>query len=96
MTDPMDVVVCQFFQGVTGKVKMKDAWSILGIEGRTPTQDEMTRFGTAMKKAGWQRAQRRFGPGVREYAYVRGTERETENRITIIGKGEDAMIKPHF
>jgi hypothetical protein len=47
--DPMEVLVRKAFGDITGRIAITEAWQVLGIQGRVLTQDEMQRFGNAMR-----------------------------------------------
>ena len=66
----------------TGKLRIADAYLIAGIEPGKATQDQMTRFGQAIRELGWERERRRFA-GERCYAYVRGTDDQREIELHV-------------
>jgi predicted P-loop ATPase len=66
----------------TGKIRISDAYLVAGIEAGKATQDQMNRFGQAIRELGWERERRRMG-GERGYAYVRGEAGERERELTV-------------
>lgn len=92
--DPMDLIVCEAFEGLVGKIRISDAWNVLGIRDRPLTDLEMTRFGTAMRKNGWARRRVREGNGQRSFVYARGNAWESEKWLVVTGCGKDAVIRP--
>jgi hypothetical protein len=84
--DAMEIAVGEAFGDLTGRVKISDAWAVLGITGRTLTQDEMTRFGAAMRKHGWER-ERVMEDGTRNYFYAKGTDVERSSTVRVDGRG---------
>ena len=80
--DPMVPLLDRTLGGWTGKLRIEDAYAIVGIEPGKATKDQIDRLGRAIRKIGWERKRRRFD-GVREYAYVRGTEQEREVEIVV-------------
>ena len=66
----------------TGKLRLSDAFLICGIEAGRATQDQIERFGRAIRKLGWERKRRRFD-GAIEYAYVKGNAREREVQLVV-------------
>jgi len=80
--DPMEAQVGLVLGPFTGKLRTVDAWRLLGIEPAKASQDQISRFGAAMRKHGWERKQRRFG-GPPTYAYVRGTQAQREVELCV-------------
>ena len=99
-TDPIEVLLEPAFGHITGKIHTADAWRILpGTDKRTPTQDEMTRFGSAMRRLGWEKEQLRDGADDkgkprRPNCYVRGAEIERERWLTVVGTDAGARVVP--
>jgi len=77
--DPLVDVLYRALGNRTGKLRVSDAFLICGIEAGKANQDQIERFGRAIRELGWERKRRRFD-GSLEYAYVKGssTEREVE------------------
>jgi len=77
--DPLVDALYRNLGNITGKLRIADAYVVAGIEPGKATQDQMSRFGQAIRELGWERERRRFA-GERCYAYVRGEvgEREVE------------------
>ena len=77
--DPMVDVLYRALGNRTGKLRVSDAFLICGLEAGKVNQDQIERFGKAIRELGWERKRRRFD-GALEYAYVKGndTEREVE------------------
>jgi predicted P-loop ATPase len=77
--DPLADVLYRALGNRTGKLRVSDAFLICGIEAGKANQDQIERFGRAIRELGWERKRRRFD-GALEYAYVKGsaTEREVE------------------
>lgn len=77
--DPLVDVLHRALGSRTGKLRVSDAYLICGIEPGKVNQDQIARFGRAIRELGWERSRRRFD-GSLQYAYVKGnaTEREVE------------------
>lgn len=80
--DPLIDVLYRALGTRTGKLRISDAYLICGIESGRATQDQIDRFGRAIRKLGWERKRRRFD-GALEYAYVKGTEKEREVNLIV-------------
>jgi predicted P-loop ATPase len=80
--DPLVPVLDRVLKGWTGKLRVDDAYAIVGIEPGKATKDQIDRLGRAIRKIGFERRRRRFD-GEREYAYVCGTEQEREVEIVV-------------
>jgi hypothetical protein len=87
--DPIVDVLHRALGNCTGKLRVADAFLIGGIEPGKANQDQISRFGRAIRELGWERQRRRFD-GSLQYAYVKGTaaEREVELRIEIDNNGQ--------
>lgn len=66
----------------TGKLRVSDAYLIGGIEAGKANQDQVARFGLAIRELGWER-QRRYFDGVLSYVYVKGNEAEREVELVV-------------
>lgn len=77
--DPLVDVLYRALGSRTGKLRVSDAFLICGLEASKVNQDQIERFGRAIRELGWERKRRRYN-GTLEYAYVKGdaTEREVE------------------
>ena len=77
--DPLVDVLHRALGNRTGKLRVSDAFLICGLEASKVNQDQIARFGRAIRELGWERV-RRHRNGALEYAYVKGnaTEREVE------------------
>ena len=73
--DPMVDVLQRVLANRTGKLRVSDAFLICGIEAGKANQDQIERFGRAIRELGWERKRCRFNGGF-VYAYVKGTEAE--------------------
>lgn len=80
--DPLDDVLHRALGNRTGKLRVSDAYLICGIEPGKANQDQMARFGRAIRALGWERQRRRFD-GTLLYAYVRGTAAEREVELVV-------------
>lgn len=80
--DPLVDSLSRTLGHVTGKLRIADAYLAAGIEPGKATQDQMLRFGQAIRELGWERARRRIA-GERCYAYVRGSETEREVELWV-------------
>ncbi|HSX22344.1 MAG TPA: VapE domain-containing protein [Gaiellaceae bacterium] len=80
--DPLIDVLYRALGTRTGKLRISDAYLICGIESGRATQDQIDRFGRAIRKLGWERKRRRFD-GQLEYAYVKGSEAEREVNLIV-------------
>jgi len=79
--DPLADLLHRALGNRTGKLRVADAFLICGIEPGKANQDQIHRFGRAIRELGWERQRRRFG-GDLEYAYVKGTP--TERAVELI------------
>lgn len=70
--DPLVDVLYRALGNRTGKLRVSDAFLICGLEAGKVSQDQIERFGRAIRELGWERMRRRFD-GALEYAYVKGT-----------------------
>jgi hypothetical protein len=80
--DPLVDVLQRALGNRTGKLRVSDAYLICGLEAGKVNQDQMDRFGRAIRDLGWERLRRRFD-GVLEYAYVKGTEEEQKIELVV-------------
>lgn len=92
--DAMDLIVGEAFGDCVGKIKISDATNILGIRDRPLTEQEMTRFGMAMRRTGWFRGRVRDSNGRLTYVYRRGTSEEMDKWIIVTGTGSTAVVRP--
>lgn len=75
--DPLVDVLSRALGNRTGKLRVSDAYLICGIEAGKANQDQIERFGRAIRALGWERKRRRFD-GVLEYAYIKGTPEQCD------------------
>ena len=80
--DPIIDVLHRALGARTGKLRVSDAYLICGIEPGKANQDQITRFGRAIRELGWERQRRRFD-GTLQYAYVKGTSTEREVELIV-------------
>ncbi len=80
--DPIIDVLHRALGARTGKLRVSDAYLICGIEPGKANQDQITRFGRAIRELGWERQRRRFD-GSLQYAYVKGTSTEREVELIV-------------
>jgi hypothetical protein len=80
--DPLVDVLHRALGNRTGKLRVADAYLVAGIEPGRATQDQMDRFGRAIRELGWERLRRRFG-GELAYAYVRGTSEQRDIELYV-------------
>ena len=66
----------------TGKIRVSDAYLICGLEAGKVNQDQIVRFGRAIRALGWARGRRRRN-GVLEYVYVKGDAKEREVALSV-------------
>jgi hypothetical protein len=81
--DPLIDVLYRALGNRTGKLRVSDAFTICGMEAGKVTQDQIERFGRAIRELGWERRRRRFEDGKLEYAYLKGTETEREIELVV-------------
>ncbi len=84
-TSPDDPLVDMLYRALgnrTGKLRVSDAFLICGLEAGKVSQDQIVRFGHAIRELGWERMRRRFD-GVVEYAYVKGTPTERTMELSV-------------
>jgi len=79
--DPLADLLHRALGNRTGKLRVADAFLICGIEPGKANQDQIHRFGRAIRELGWERQLQRFD-GDLEYAYVKGTP--TERAVELI------------
>src|SRR5262249_4129821 len=60
IADPWEEVVAQRLTGIEGKLRIEDAWKLVGLGVAQQTQEHNRRLGDAMRRARWRRAQRRW------------------------------------
>lgn len=75
--DPLIDVLHRALGNRTGKLRVSDAYLICGIEAGKANQDQIFRFGRAIRELGWERDRRRFN-GSLQYTYVKGTAEQRE------------------
>lgn len=80
--DPLVDVLHRALGNRTGKLRVSDAYIICGIEPGKANQDQISRFGRAIRELGWERQRRRFD-GTLQYAYVKGTAPEREVELVV-------------
>ena len=80
--DPLVDVLYRALGNRTGKLRVSDAYLICGIEAGKANQDQIERFGRAIRELGWERKRRRFD-GSLEYAFVKGTDKEREVELVV-------------
>lgn len=80
--DPLVDVLQRALGNRTGKLRVSDAYLICGLEAGKVNQDQITRFGKAIRELGWERKRRRFD-GSLDYAYVKGTPTEREVELVV-------------
>lgn len=80
--DPLVDVLHRALANRTGKLRVSDAYLICGIEPGKVNQDQISRFGRAIRELGWERQRRRFD-GTLQYAYVKGTPAEREVELVV-------------
>jgi len=80
--DPLVDVLHRALGNRTGKLRVSDAYLICGIEPGKVNQDQISRFGRAIRELGWERQRRRFD-GALQYAYVKGTATEREVELIV-------------
>jgi len=80
--DPLVDVLHRVLGERTGKLRVSDAYLICGIEPGKATQDQMERFGRAIRELGWERQRRRFD-GALDYAYVKGSDAQRYAQLAV-------------
>ncbi len=80
--DPLIDMLHKALGSRTGKLRVSDAYIICGIEPGKANQDQISRFGRAIRELGWERQRRRFD-GSLEYAYVKGTATERQVELVV-------------
>ena len=80
--DPLVDVLHRALGNRTGKLRVSDAYMICGLEAGRVTQDQIERFGRAIREIGWERKRRRFD-GALDYAYVKGNDKEREVELFV-------------
>jgi len=80
--DPLVDVLHRALGNRTGKLKVSDAYLICGLEAGRVNQDQIERFGRAIRELGWERKRKRFD-GALEYAYVKGDASQREVELVV-------------
>ena len=80
--DPLVDVLHRALANRTGKLRVSDAYLICGIEPGKVNQDQISRFGRAIRELGWERQRLRVD-GALQYAYVKGTAAEREVELVV-------------
>jgi predicted P-loop ATPase len=80
--DPLVDVLHRWLGNRTGKLRVSDAYLICGIEAGKVNQDQIERFGRAIRELGWERQRRRFD-GSLQYAYVKGSPEQREVELIV-------------
>jgi hypothetical protein len=80
--DPLVDVLHRALGNRTGKLRVSDAYLICGIEPGKVNQDQIERFGRAIRELGWERQRRRFDKSL-QYAYVKGTTEQREVELVV-------------
>ena len=65
-----------------GRLTVRDAWALVGVDPGRATQDDNVRLGEAMRALGWRRDKLRFGDGNPRRCYARG---DASARISVEG-----------
>ena len=65
-----------------GRVTVRDAWALVGVDPGRATQDDNVRLGEAMRALGWRRAKMRFGEGNPRRCYAIG---DGSKRVSVEG-----------
>ena len=70
--DPWETQIGEVLGDIEGKILVEDAWNIIGVPIDRRTQDHYRRLGSAMRKAGFDHVQAKFGRGRPEWCYRKG------------------------
>ncbi len=81
--DPLVDLLSQALGACTGKLRLADAYRICQIEPGKASQEQIIRFGRAIRELGWERQRVRFD-GSLQYAYVKGTSTEREVELVVL------------
>ena len=65
-----------------GRITVRDAWALVGVDPGRATQDDNVRLGEAMRALGWRRAKMRFGEGNPRRCYAIG---DGSKRVSVEG-----------
>src|SRR5690606_75972 len=94
ITDPYEELLESHLADCTGKLRAHDAWAIIGkADAGRRTQDDMNRLGEIMRRLGWERTKRRFGGEHPEWAYLRGSEAERNERLFVMIDPETGEVR---
>ncbi len=80
--DPMVDVLRSALGDHTGMLRVANAFLLCGLEAHKVTQDQIKRFGQAIRALGWERKRCRRA-GMIEYVYVRGNEIERKIELLV-------------
>jgi hypothetical protein len=80
--DPIVDVLHRALGSRTGKLRVSDAYLICGIEPGKANQDQISRFGRAIRELGWERQRCHFD-GALQYAYVKGTTEQRKVELVV-------------
>jgi len=81
--DPMTATLHRALGNCTGMLRVSNAFLLCGLEARNVTQDQIKRFGRAIRALGWERKRCRRA-GMVEYVYVRGNEIERKIELLVV------------
>jgi hypothetical protein len=80
--DPVLAVLTRYLDGVTGKLWIPDCYEILNIEPAKANQEQKNAIGSAMRRLGWERKQRRHDGDV-QWHYVKGDASQGERTVSV-------------
>jgi hypothetical protein len=95
VADPFTETLGAVLDGAVGKIRSRDAWSIIGMPPDRRTQHDTERFGEALRELGWKRKELRFG-GNPEGAYVMRDKLAQRMVLEVVfdERGEAIRVKP--
>jgi len=80
--DPLIDMLHHTLAGRTGELRISDAYLICGIEPGKVNQDQISRFGKAIRELGWERSRPRLDRPP-QYTYVKGTASEQKVKLIV-------------
>lgn len=80
--DPFVETLGEALEGLEGKLRAEDAWTLLGLEPGRRVQEHNARLGDAMRELGWERTKLRFG-GASVWCYAKGGPQARRRRLSV-------------
>ena len=93
--DPFFSALQAALHGITNaRMKVRDVWSLVGVDQDRATQYENVRLGAAMRALGWRRDKLRFGEGNPQRCYTIGQGSEVKSVGSQENQGSGNALVP--